>query len=150
MDGLEGTRGKQGGSNGQPVKKEGKQKYQVIRFQVKKALEKVSVKTNSKQEHDRITGIFINVVQQEALVGAEIDVNIDDTEILPEGFEATLINRAGGVSINDMPYEFDVRAQNSKVNINYKDAGAPNATYPYSVTVYLRAIDYLFFLDFFI
>lgn len=142
MDGLEGaTRGKQvTGSKEAPVI-EGKQKYQIIRFNITKPGEKKQIRTNTKQEHDLITGVFINVEQQSALVGALIDMNIDDTEIIPEGFEATLINRVVGVSLNQMPYDFKVRAKNSKINLNYADAAAPGVSYPYTVSVYLRAID---------
>ncbi|WP_148660905.1 hypothetical protein [Marinilabilia salmonicolor] len=127
---------------GQPQQLRGKQKYQVLRLQITEAGQSQLLNTNTKQEHDRITGAFINVDQQNALVGSMIDLSIDDTEIIPEGFEAVLINRTVGVSINDMPYEFDVRARNSKIKLNYKDGAAPGAVYPYTVSVYLRAIDY--------
>jgi hypothetical protein len=120
----------------------GRQKYQVLRMQITESGQSVTLNTNTKQEHDRITGAFINIEQQNALVGSLLDLSIDDTEILPEGFEAVLINRTIGVSINQMPYEFDVRARNSKIKINYKDGASPAASYPYAVSVYLRAIDY--------
>jgi hypothetical protein len=120
----------------------GHQKYQVLRFQVTEAGQTKILNTNTKQEHDRITGVFLNIEQQNALVGSLIDLSIDDTEIIPETFEATLLNRTVGVSINDMPYVFDVRARNSKIKLNYKDGAAPGVIYPYTVSVYLRAIDY--------
>lgn len=126
----------------QPQQLKGRQKYQVLRLQVTEAGQTITLNTNTKQEHDRITGVFINIEQQNALVGSLLDLTIDDTEIIPEGFEAVLINRTIGVSINQMPYEFDVRARNSKIKINYKDGAAPGAEYPYHVSVYLRAIDY--------
>lgn len=126
----------------QPQQLKGKQKYQVLRLHITEAGQSQLLNTNTKQEHDRITGAFINVDQQNALVGSMLDLSIDDTEIIPEGFEAVLINRTVGVSINDMPYEFDVRARNSKIKLNYKDGAAPGAVYPYTVSVYLRAIDY--------
>ncbi len=126
----------------QPQPPKGKQKYQVLRLQVTEAGQSQLLNTNTKQEHDRITGVFINVDQQNALVGSMLDLSIDDTEIIPEGFEAVLINRTVGVSINDMPYEFEVRARNSKIKLNYKDGAAPGAVYPYTVSVYLRAVDY--------
>lgn len=123
------------------VEAKGRQKYQVLRFQITEAGQKKPLNTNTKQEHDRITGMFVNISQQDALVGSLIDLSIDDAEILPEGFEAALVNRAIGVSINQMPYEFDVRAKNSKIKLNYQDGSAPGTTYPYTVSVYLRAID---------
>jgi hypothetical protein len=128
----------------QPVVAEakGRQKYQVLRLQITEAGQTRTLNTTTKQEHDRITGMFINISQQNALVGSLIDLAIDDAEILPEGFEAVLVNRAIGVSINQMPYEFDVRAKNSKIKLNYQDGSAPGTTYPYTVAVYLRAIDY--------
>lgn len=120
----------------------GRQKYQVLRFQVIEAGQVKTINTNTKQEHDRITGVFVNIEQQAALVGSLLDLSIDDMEIIPEEFEATLINRTVGVSINHMPYDFDVRARNSKVKLTYKDGSAPGVKYPYTVSVYLRAIDY--------
>jgi hypothetical protein len=125
-----------------PPQSKGRQKYQVLRLQVIEAGQSITLNTNTKQEHDRITGAFINIEQQNALVGSLMDLTIDDTEILPEGFEAVLINRTIGVSINQMPYEFDVRARNSKIKANYKDGASPGASYPYTVSIYLRAIDY--------
>ncbi|PWD98809.1 hypothetical protein DDZ16_13805 [Marinilabilia rubra] len=127
---------------GRTTEVKGIQKYQVLRLQVAEAGQTQTLNTNTKQEHDRITGVFINVDQQNALVGSLLDLSIDDTEIIPEGFEAVLINRTVGVSINQMPYEFEVRARNSKIKLNYKDGAAPGAIYPYTVSVYLRAIDY--------
>jgi hypothetical protein len=120
----------------------GRQKYQVIKLQITEAGQVKPLSTTTKQEHDRITGMFVNISQQNALVGSMVDLAIDDVEILPEGFEAVLVNRAIGVGINQMPYEFDVRARNSKIKLVYTDGSAPGATYPYTVAVYLRAIDY--------
>jgi len=125
-----------------PSQGKGRQKYQVLRFQVTEAGQVKTLNTNTKQEHDRITGVFVNIEHQAALVGSLLDLSIDDTEIIPEEFEATLINRTVGVSINQMPYEFDVRARNSKIKLNYRDGSAPGVKYPYTVSVYLRAIDY--------
>ncbi len=105
---------------GQPQQLKGKQKYQVLRLQITEAGQSQLLNTNTKQEHDRITGVFINVDQQNALVGSMLDLSIDDTEIIPEGFEAVLINRTVGVSINDMPYEFEARARNSKIKLRLK------------------------------
>lgn len=142
-DSIDGVRGKKpsGNAKDKDVLPKGRQKYQVLKLQVKSAGEIIKLSTNTKQEHDRITGVFVNIEQQNALVGSEIDLTIDDVEIIPEQFEVTLLNRTIGVSLNEMPYSFNVRALNSKIKLNYKDGAAAGVTYPYGVTVYLRAID---------
>lgn len=114
-------------------------KLQVVKFEVKKG-ETYEFNGNTKTEHDRITGFFLRLSNQQALQGATLRVWIDDTEIIPDDTEVALLHHSDDMSIEDVAFPVDEKAKNSPVRIIYKDNSENLAVADsYHVRAYLLA-----------
>lgn len=122
-------------------------KYQIITFQITAAGEKKVINTNTKVEHDRVTGVHVSIQKDSATssaieVGSTMGLTIDSEQIFPDEFEVGNLTKQVAVSINELPHLLDEKAQNSPVRIVYQDGNSP--TFPaggYKVNVYLRATE---------
>ena len=114
-------------------------KLQVVKFEVKKG-ETFEFNGNTKTEHDRITGMFLRLSNQQALPGATLRAWLDDTEIIPDDTEVALLHHNDDMSIKDVTFPVNEKAKNSPIRIIYKDDSENLAvTDSYHVRVYLLA-----------
>ena len=114
-------------------------KLQVLKFEVKKGAT-FEFNGNTKTEHDRIKGIFLRLSNPQALPGATLRVWIDDTEIIPDDTEVSLLHHNDDMSIADVSFPLDEKAKNSPIRIIYKDDSENLAVADsYKVRVYLLA-----------
>ncbi|MCT4586418.1 MAG: hypothetical protein N4A71_01205 [Carboxylicivirga sp.] len=114
-------------------------KLQVVKFEVKKG-ETFEFNGNTKTEHDRITGMFLRLSNQQALPGSTLRAWIDDTEIIPDDTEVALLHHNDDMSIKDVTFPVNEKAKNSPIRIIYKDDSENLAVNDsYHVRVYLLA-----------
>lgn len=114
--------------------------FQIIPVKVLNANQVVKVNTETKMEHAKIVGVFGSATSDFGIIGSTLDLSIDEKEVFPEGFEASLINRQVGVNINELPYSIERKAKNSKIKLTFIDGGNINTKYPYTYNLYLVAI----------
>ena len=122
-------------------------KYQIITFEITEPEQKKVINTNTKVEHDRITGVHASIQKDSSIssaieVGSTMGLTIDSEQIFPEEFEIGNLTKQVAVSINELPHVLDEKAQNSPVKIVYKDGNSP--AFPaggYKVNIYLRATE---------
>ena len=113
--------------------------FQIIPLIITTANEVVKKTTETKIYHDKIVGLYGSATSDFGIINSTIELSIDEKEVFPELFEASLINRQVGVNINELPYKIERKAKNSKVKITYTDGGNVNAIYPYTYNLYLVA-----------
>ena len=113
--------------------------FQIIPVKVLSAGQVVKISTSTKMEHKKIVGLFGSATSDFGIIGATIELVIDEKEVFPEGFEASLVNRQVGVSINELAYQIERKAKNSKVRLTYTDGANVNTKYPYAYNLYLVA-----------
>jgi hypothetical protein len=124
-----------------------KTKYQIITFEITEAGQKKVVNTNTKVEHDKITGVFATIQKESSVasaveVASTIGLTIDSEQIFPDEFEVGNLTKQVAVDINSLPHILDERAKNSPVKIVYQDGNSP--LFPdggYKVNIYLRATE---------
>jgi hypothetical protein len=124
-----------------------KLKYQIISFDVTEPGQKKTINTNTKVEHDRITGVFVSIQKDSSVassieVGSTMGLSIDSEEIFPDKFEVGNLTKQVAVDINNLPHVLDEKARNSPVKVIYQDGNSP--AFPaggYKVNIYLRATE---------
>ena len=123
-----------------------KQKFHIISFKVNKGEKKV-INTNTKIDHNKITGVFAsnNAGSSDkntaVEIGSTLELIIDNEEIFPAGFEVGNVTRKIGVDINALPYKIDEKGQNTPIKITYTDGDSPVVPNEgYIVNIYLTAL----------
>lgn len=113
--------------------------YQIIPIRIDRANQVQKIYTETKMDHKKIIGVFGSSTSDFGIIGSTLDLSIDEKEVFPEGFEASLINRQVGVGINELPYKIERKALNSKIKATYTDGGNYGTIYPYTYNLYLVA-----------
>lgn len=116
-------------------------KYQLVTLTITGAGVSVSssgVKTD--KLYQRVTGIHVTASDANGLTNSTFQkFEIDRQEIYPQGFEAKLISTGQEVNPNDkFDHDIDEPANDTQVDITYRDGSAAGVVYPYTVNIYLR------------
>jgi len=115
-------------------------KYQVIKLVVPAANAIVSTQdVTTDRNYKFVKGIQITTPESVALERSTFDkFEIDSQEIYPTDFDAQLIKSGNEVNPNQrFDLDIDEPAENSTVNITYRDGGTATA-YPYTAKVILK------------
>jgi len=121
----------------------GNLKYQILKVEIDPANgdQVVVLDDNTKIEHEKIVGVFITSSNDQALVGTTLGLNINEETILPDDFEASLINRNIGISINELPHRFEQEANNSVIKVKVRHGKMQGIEDSYTINVYLVALE---------
>ena len=90
--------------------------------------------------YKRLTGILITTSDALGILNSTLEkFEIDKQEIYPKGLEAKIIATGQEVNPNEK-FDQDINepANESAVDITYKDGSFAGVVYPYTVNVYLR------------
>lgn len=116
-------------------------KYQRIPLVMAGAGQSIStVGVTTDKLYHRVTGIHATCSDVAGFTNSNFQkFEIDKQEIYPQGFEAKLIATGQEVNPNDkFDQDINERANESAIDITYKDGSAVGVVYPYTVNVYLR------------
>lgn len=115
-------------------------KYQVIKLVVAAAGDVVNTQgVTTDRNYKFVKGIQITSTDNTALERSTFDkFEIDSQEIYPTDYDAQLIKSGNEVNPNQrFDLDIDEPAENSTVNITYRDGGTAGA-YPYTAKVILK------------
>jgi hypothetical protein len=114
-------------------------KPQPFKFTVSGSGAEVKIASETDKNYKRVKGVLITVTDEAALKKAVFSkFNVNDQELLPEGFEPKVIYTGYDCPSDSRFYTsgIDAAAEGSSVAITYTDGGSASA-YPYTGVVYL-------------
>lgn len=116
-------------------------KYQKIKLTVAAANEVVSTKgVTTERSYKKVKGIQATCSDKNAVEQGEFDkFEIASKEIYCKGYEVKLIFSGVDVAPNErFDKDVDEEAENSTVDITYRDMNVAGTVFPYTLIVYLR------------
>jgi hypothetical protein len=116
-----------------------KTKPQPFKFTVTASNSEVKITSETDKNYKRVRGVLLTVTDEAALKKSTFSkFNVNDQELLPEGFEPKLIYSGYDCPPDNIFYSLDIDApaEGSPVAITYTDGGTASA-YPYTGVVYL-------------
>ena len=121
-----------------------KLKHQIITIRVDAAGKRFAFETQSKVTNDRILGIMLTTTETaddvyKNINDSTIQLTIDNEEILPDGFDCSLISQKIGNAFYDNVYPCNERADGSLIKGSFT-SGTENFVNPYDVKLYLWCV----------
>jgi len=112
-----------------------KNKIQIVSFEVAQANKSILIDTETDLKHDLVKSVFAVISDQDGQKQSTLKLSVDGEEILPKGFDISLITPTESLSFSDVALPFSELAKGSKIKGEYEDKGHANA-YPYTVKIY--------------
>lgn len=124
------------------MNKKEKRYFKIIKRSITQAGQTVSFKEATLEHTEKVIGVFVNFDDNKLKKGATISLDIDNQQILPSEFEASLIASKDGLGINDVPLAIDEKASGTSVEGKYIDKTPAGEFTPYEFRLYLICLDY--------
>ena len=114
-------------------------KYQLIKFTVSQAQEKVRLIFDTNTLYEHVDGIFISLPHENSYSGSRIELFMNGEEIFPMDFEVKLL--ATNLSVAPNERFFNLKDEHIKAHGNHAEGyftDAGNGVYPYEGIIYLK------------
>lgn len=118
-----------------------KRYFKVIKKSITSAGQIVSISESTLEHAEKVVGVFTGFSDNQLKKGATLELKIDNNEIIPDGFEASLLASKDGVSINQVALKVDEKAGGTEVRGKYIDATPVGEFVPYDFRLYLVCED---------
>lgn len=112
-----------------------KRKFQIIEKSVTSGAE-VAIDEISQKDYHKIEGVFIHSTDTQGTQDSLLELDVDNEEILPKDFEASLIEVNSYNSWKEAMLPLEEKADGSTIQGKYTDGGNASS-YPYTLKLYI-------------
>lgn len=119
-------------------------KYQLIKFTVNQAREKVRILFDTNNLYEQIDSMFLSLPFEKSYFGSRLELQVNGEEIFPPYFEAKLLATNLSVAPSERFFSLKdehIKAAGSHAEGYFTDGGTiADVTFPYEGILYLKLV----------